>query len=428
MPFYLASLISPANVLLFMLPGKVAACRYHALFPWGRVEYCEQHVASTEIRSEDIDILRERLRVRPDDVWAVGLPLRHFTLVNLALPVAAGDDLDQAVRYALMRHVSFDAQRAFVGRMAVIQDKSIAVTALAAPRQEFEEVLTPLRELPVVAVFPALFFFAVAHRQDGVYLASSASRAEMVCMHRGRPAFQLWTEHLDDTDTLFFNQAKTLIENLAPTTDHAYLCTPSQDREKAANFLDLAGESVQEIAVKNLKLPRDLRGIPGVIRHGSNEPLRKNARLFRIQAAATIFLLFCMLSLPAAILFGKIARLKALEQSIAEIRQEGERQMALREQHEHSLVFLRDIASLLEGQPTVSDLLLETTIILPDSVWLSSLRYADRALRIQGVADSAAAVIEAMENSSLFREVRLDSPVTKSGDKDTFHISARVEP
>ncbi|MFN2343851.1 MAG: hypothetical protein ABR542_10865, partial [Desulfonatronovibrio sp.] len=57
------------------------------------------------------DILEQAsttLDSQPADRWFLGIPLKYFTLINFTLPAAATENLDQAVKYALMRHVPYE--------------------------------------------------------------------------------------------------------------------------------------------------------------------------------------------------------------------------------------------------------------------------------------------------------------------------------
>lgn len=422
---HLAAFFSPANVLLFHLPGKILGYRYFSLSGGKGGRYAE--VATPSPTPDDVLKIRERLGCRPEDLWGVGLPMRLFSMVNLQLPLAAQDDPGQAVRYGLMRHLPFDVGRSALSWLpAVKNDKHIMVTALAAPMQELEDALGFAQGLPVAAVFPGLFALAVQHGQDGVYLAGVDGQTEAVCMLLGKPVFHHWSETSPGTADCAPGEVRNLLDNLAPGVATAFCLSPDE-REMVAAELGLPEASVRSITLPEVRFPRDLVALPGGIRREAAKARRKNLRLAWMQIAALVMLLVGVAGLPAAHLVGKAARVQELERKISVIRQEGEQLMALRDQNEHVVVFLHDLQAFLQAQARMSDVLLEATRSLPPPTWLTSLQYSGRVVRIQGLADSAAAVIEALENSPRFREVRLESQVTKSGDKDTFNISATLE-
>lgn len=428
---HLAALFSAANVLLFFFPGKLVGCRYYSLL--GGKGMTLAAIATPEARLADVVALRDTLGVRPEDVWGVGLPLNAFSMVNLQLPFAAEDDLGQAVRYALMRHLPYDVGSSVVSWTAKTRhDKHIAVTALAAPAVEVKRAMRIMGDFPVAAVFPGLFGLAMVHGRDGVYLAGGTEGMETVCVFRGKPAFHHWTgggEAANESVETARAEVRVLLDNLAPGVDAAYLCTDGLDQGEIAQDLGFSDASVHSVTLAEVSFPGEPRGLPGAILHDSADAARrKSKRLAWMQAAALIFLLLSLVAIPAAHLLGKATRVAVLERSIAAVRDEGEQQLALRDQNENAIIFLHNLKTLLDGQTLLSDLLLETTTRLPTTIWLTSLSYSGRTMRIQGLADSAAAVIEALENSPRFRDVRLESPVTKTGDKDTFHVSASLEP
>ncbi|WP_459939101.1 PilN domain-containing protein [Desulfonatronum parangueonense] len=354
-------------------------------------------------------------------------------MVNLQLPLAAEDDLGQAVKYALMRHLPVDVATTEVAWIVTARrEKHVAVTALASPREELNDSLRVVGDLPVSAIFPAVFGFAVLHGRDGLYIAGNHARTETVCVYNGNTGFYHWDE-LPSTRTGradgALEEVKALRDNLAPGVTSAYLCAGGFDRSEAAKALAFSDASVFPALLSEMRFPRDLRTLPGAIHSSSGDRiLRNSSRLAWIQVAALTVFLISLFSIPAAHLYGKFARVAALERNIAAIRHEGEQQLALRDQNESAVLFLHDLRHLVENQTKLSDVLLETTSRLHAAVWLTSLNYSGNILRIQGVADSAAAVIEALENSPRFREVRLESPVTRTGDKDTFHVSASLDP
>ena len=425
-----AALFSSANALLFCFPGKLLGCRYYGRFGGKSVAFAE--IATPKVVPDDVIALRDKLGVRPEEAWGVGLPLHVFSMVNLQLPLAAEDDLGQAARYALMRHLPYDVGSSNVSwTVTARQDRQIAVTALAASTQAMEHALRAVGDIPVAAVFPGLFCLAMVHGRDGVYLAGRPEEMETVCVFRGRPVFHHWTGTVDAGDTsgqAAPGEVRGLLDNLAPGVDAAYLCTGELDRQEVAREFELRDTSVHSLSLADVSFAIGPRALPGAISRDTADIARlRDRRLAWGQAAALALLLLSLSAIPAAFLLGKSIRVTALEERIAAIRHEGEQQLALRDQNESAIVFLHDLRNLLDGQALMSDLLLETTLRLPKTIWLTSLSYSDRTLRIQGLADSAAGVIEALENSPRFRDVRLESPVTRTGNKDTFHISASLE-
>jgi len=68
----------------------------------------------------------------------------------------------------------------------------------------------------------------------------------------------------------------------------------------------------------------------------------------------------------------------------------------------------------------------EMSRILPDDTWLTRVDIAGREIQVQGQSLSAAALIELLEKSPVFENVRFRSPVTQvpRTEAERFHLSA----
>jgi general secretion pathway protein L len=86
------------------------------------------------------------------------------------------------------------------------------------------------------------------------------------------------------------------------------------------------------------------------------------------------------------------------------------------------------IVELKQAQPFLNPILNELTRLLPDNTWLSHFKFQQGKIQIQGQSGTASSLIETLENSLLFENVRFVSPLTQ--DKRTglerFRISMEV--
>ncbi len=81
------------------------------------------------------------------------------------------------------------------------------------------------------------------------------------------------------------------------------------------------------------------------------------------------------------------------------------------------------------------EILRELTQILPDTVWIWSLKYSGKEIEVSGFADSASDLIPLLDKSSLFEKVEFMAPVTKErqrkpdgeNEKERFRIKAKME-
>jgi len=76
----------------------------------------------------------------------------------------------------------------------------------------------------------------------------------------------------------------------------------------------------------------------------------------------------------------------------------------------------------------VVDLLREMTELVPTSAYLTTFRYRNGRIEVDGFASSAADLIGTLENSPMFSGVTFTSPVTKAQDgRERFSLVAEVE-
>jgi len=78
-------------------------------------------------------------------------------------------------------------------------------------------------------------------------------------------------------------------------------------------------------------------------------------------------------------------------------------------------------------EPRMLDMLEELTRILPDNTWLNGLQYDEHKLLVQGQSPNATELIEELEDSPYFQDVKFASPITKDANRiERFQISATV--
>jgi general secretion pathway protein L len=77
--------------------------------------------------------------------------------------------------------------------------------------------------------------------------------------------------------------------------------------------------------------------------------------------------------------------------------------------------------------PTISQLLFDTTHVLPDDASLTAWQVAGDEVQLQGVAQSAAALIGVLEHSKIFERSNFKSPVTQEpSGGERFNIATHV--
>ena len=140
-----------------------------------------------------------------------------------------------------------------------------------------------------------------------------------------------------------------------------------------------------------------------------------------------LFLAVCIMVLPFSKLAGQKRHLTKIERKIEGMQTQAEELHRFREESQRTLDKLESMAEMKRSHPSVIAVLSELTQSVPETAWVHSLTYSDNSVTIQGEAESATSVIEAVENSAMFREVRFSSPVTRSGGNERFTMVAKVE-
>ena len=65
---------------------------------------------------------------------------------------------------------------------------------------------------------------------------------------------------------------------------------------------------------------------------------------------------------------------------------------------------------------------------MPNSAYLSSLRYRDGSIELQGNAENASNLVPILERSPLFKNVGFNAPSNRGRDnRETFSLKAEVE-
>ncbi len=159
------------------------------------------------------------------------------------------------------------------------------------------------------------------------------------------------------------------------------------------------------------------------------EKQRHKNRLVRMLALSLVILsgLFLIGLLVMPVITGK-NQVDEIRQKIRalglETEQVQQQQLAMDRLLEQS----EQIVSLKQTQPFLNEILNELTRLLPDNTWLRHFKFQQGKIQIQGQSSAASSLIEVLESSPLFENVRFISPLTqdKRTGQERFRISAEV--
>jgi general secretion pathway protein L len=155
--------------------------------------------------------------------------------------------------------------------------------------------------------------------------------------------------------------------------------------------------------------------------------LKNRKKTFWLQMIAACVLALMLAAYPVAKIAGKRRHLTRIDAKIASLRNEASKMSGLRGENAAITQYLQQLAQEVESHVDMAEILKEVTEILPQDAWLNTMLFSNGRLEIRGTAKSATVVIEALENSPLFKEARFDSPVTSRGDNELFTIVAALE-
>ncbi len=164
--------------------------------------------------------------------------------------------------------------------------------------------------------------------------------------------------------------------------------------------------------------PLHLRGWGGTARRRAAS--RTQWRLLALLALA-LALAAALAVTPTAFL-----RLKAIQaqKALEVLQREAAPQLAAREALGRDVQALHNAASAAQGQVLLAPVLDMLTVAVPDGAWLSNLRLDGERLRINGMADDAAALVQRLAAQPGVADARLASPATRgrNDNKERFAI------
>lgn len=367
------------------------------------------------------------LRPGKEDKWYLGLPLQYFSIANFTLPAAASENLDQAVKFSLMRHIPYDLNQAYLSYSVEESDHGLEISGAAAQKSEIEPYLQAAREagISLTAFFPALILGPLS-AGEGIFFSGNTSHQELLVWQQEKIRLMNWQQTQKDEQYLdFFNQSASLLENTVNLPQNLYVWNSQFSAEEVQEYLGAELENNGQ-ELKGLNAADRLYKLKYAFNLTSANMLKKRKISAAISYAGLIFCLLALLTIPFAEMLGKHSYLKKLQANIAEVQGRANELNEIRQENENLQEYVEFMAQKAERQPNVLKILKEVTEVLPKTCWISAFDFADEQIVVQGFADSATGAIEALENSILFEKVQFDSPIKKSGSKESFKIVAQV--
>jgi general secretion pathway protein L len=311
------------------------------------------------------------------DKWHIGLPLEYFSLVNFSLPQAAGENLDQAVKFALMRHVPFDLSATYTGYRLLDSDAELEIAAVVAQKEMVDPILQALSQtgLTVRSMFPSLVFWALAS-EDGAYLMHARGQTEIVLSQEGRIPFHLWFRpSAQEDEESFAQRGATLLENLPEKPDTLHVIGSELPDAPGLNLLKSSFAHIRQSDSPPLLSAKSLSMIPYSLSFLS-PAVHKQEKAFRIlRIAGLAFLLLSLLSLPLADVVGTMRYKDRLQEKVATVHKQVQELEAIRTENQELGQFFEVLAQHMHSQPQSAHILKELTEVMPETAWLYSFLF-----------------------------------------------------
>ncbi len=421
----------PETKLLLVLEKRLLFLRLRRTFGGQQrvLERKEYPLQAPENLRPAVAAMQREFHPRLDDLLLLGLPLEVFTVVHFTLPLAAAENLEEAVGYELMRHVPADLE-AFYWRYNCHEDEGrLAVCVTLAERTRVRGYLAAFQAvgLNLSAVFPSLFALAWMREEPGLYVSGEEKIREMLLFDGREITFQAWDDLPGERAAeQFLARNLPLAENRGQEIEKVFFWDAAEALRDAFRRLrpELAPVEVSELP-ERCKV--DWNTFPYSIDLISPEVLKRRRFWFKFEMAAVLFMILALLGLPLAVLAGKNRHLQRLETRLAAVKQEAEKLKDIRHDNQEMIERFENLGRLVHEHTFTIDILKELTEVIPPKAWLRSLAIKNRKIYLQGTSDSATAVVKALEDSPLFKEVHFDSPVVKRGGKETFKIVVDLE-
>ncbi len=358
------------NILVF--PGRVDAVRSARFFgrakaravgSWSHDGEEGLHLALCEAKIA--------LGMGADDICHVGLPLSDMTLVDFPLPAAARSDLDNAVRYALMRHIPFSLDQMTWALDVRESGDALDVFVALMSRDALEGLLERFSRagLPVASVFPVSPLLIEALPQGGVAALA----------HGGSAEFLVWSGR-----RICWQEAKAGSQSLSGPWPCRKAMASGAGRF-AASVPSTGAGRVRNHTVR----PRGsrLRGPPAL----PHRPRGRGQRRGPAPGQEGAHGRGALSALHAVGLFLRDLviekrRLSVLEDRVASLRVEAEKLAEVRQRNDHLEKRMERWGRQLAGNLDMSVLLKEITLIVPQEAWLDSLQVQERRVVVSGKA------------------------------------------
>jgi Tfp pilus assembly protein PilN len=390
----------------------------------------------------------------------VCVPQEHAIVQQVFLPAAAQDNLRQVLDYEIERQLPFKRDDIYYDFLpAGKKGDKLSVYVFAIPKKSLDGVLALFESLGIkprgvettaTALANYLLFTGHANASGAAVVASHPGYWEMIGVEVKANGWQ-------PTAGLLFSHSLPTVEWAHGTGDELMLECSRQvpNLFRCGDFAALNGAAANRLAqaedIATLANPRlqgfvargepetipaigaALRGVreaslpANFLRHENGDGEGgKYLSLLNTVLASALLLVFIVWGVSFPIRDElRLRQLQAENQKLAPavdaLRREEEQYERLRKEASF-------LASLNERRGEVLRVMEDLSRTVPNSAYLSNLRYRGGVLEIQGNAENASALIPVLERSPIFQNVGFNAPSNRGRDnRETFSLKADIE-
>jgi Tfp pilus assembly protein PilN len=394
------------------------------------------------------------------DAVYICVPPDQVVIQEIFFPIAAQDNLQQVVEYEIERQLPFKRDDIYYDFLPVgKKGEKICVYVFAIPKKNLDGILTMLESFgikPVGAETTATALanylaFSQGDRQGGMaVIAGHGDNWEMIGVQNGLGTWkhspELLFAHRLPVSKWAQGTGNELMRQCLGQASNVYRCGDlsalnglgESQLGQAEDLLKLTSTRLksEKAIAKGEFLPAIGAALKGVReaslvtnllrREGAEQGVHKT--LTGVNAVLLGVFVLALLAWAISFPIKDELRLRQLqkenqkiEPAVAALRSED----AQLQQLQKEVAYLNDLNRRRGEIVAVLD---ELSKIVPNSAYLSTLRYRAGVLEMQGSAENASALIPLLERSPLYENVGFNAPSNRGRDnRETFSLKADIE-
>ncbi|MGE5219619.1 MAG: type II secretion system protein GspL [Chloroflexota bacterium] len=394
------------------------------------------------------------------DAIYVCLPQEQAIVQQVFLPLAAQDNVRQVLDYEIERQLPFKREDIYFDYLVVgKKGEKLSVYVFAIPKKNLDGFIALLNsfginprgvETTATALANCLIFAHAANGGSAAVVASHSSHWELIGVEARtdgwQPAAGLLFSHRFPHAEWAHGAGHEVLQECLQRVPKIFRCGDltalngaGDERLGAAEDMAVAGQrwlpslkpSMEPDAIPAIGAA--LRGVReaslrGNLLHSDAGDNDRGKSVSMLNWALAALLLISLVGWAASFPIKDELRLRQLQRenqklapTVDALRREDDQLQRLRKE-------LAFIDGLEQRRGEVLRVLDDLSKVVPNSAYLSNLRYRSGVLEVQGNAENASALVPLLERSPVFENVNFNAPSNRGRDnRETFSLKADIE-